>query len=309
MVIQAASYYALLKETWRGWNQHNALRLGASLAYYTIFSIAPLFLITLAIAGYWFGEEAARRELFAQLNGLVGQESGRAIEALVANANQPKAGRWAAAVAIVTLFIGATGVFVQLKDALNTIWEVRQKPGSGIRQFIIARLLSFALILAIGFLLLVSLIISAGLAAIGKFLSALLPADVTIWLVINFLFTFGLITCLFALILKYLPDVQIGWKDVWLGAVFAAILFNLGKLALGIYLTHSAITSAYGAAGSLVVILVWVYYSSQTVFLGAEFTRATTQKRGRKLATVRGAEFITVKTESKGELNAPGTAG
>lgn len=289
------SSYGLLKATVQGWNEHHALRLGAALAFYTIFAIAPLFVIVLAIAGFWFGEEAARHQLFDQLNGLVGPQGGEAIQAVVASANKPKAGTWATVVAVFTLFIGATGVFVQLQDALNTIWQVRRQPGRGLWFFIKDRLLSFAMVLAVGFLLLVSLVVSAGLAALGKFMSGLLPAQELVWQILNFLISLGLIGLLFALIFKVLPDVKIAWREVWMGALLAAILFNVGKFALGLYLGRSSVASAYGAAGSLVIILLWVYYSSQTLFLGAEFTRVYAKQFGRPFRPTPGAEFVTVK--------------
>lgn len=285
----------LLRATVKAWSDHRALRLGAALAFYTIFAIAPLFVIVLAIAGFWFGEEAARRQLFDQLYGLVGPQGGEAIQAVVASADRPKAGTWATLIAVVTLFIGATGVFVQLQDALNTIWQVRRQPGRGVRFFIKDRLLSFAMVLAIGFLLLVSLVVSAGLAAVGKFMSGLMPAEAIVWQGINFVISFGLIGLLFAMIFKVLPDVKIAWREVWLGAAFSALLFNLGKFGLGWYLGRSTVASAYGAAGSLVIILLWVYYSSQTLFLGAEFTRAYAKRFGRPFRPAPGAEFVTIK--------------
>jgi len=295
MTLNPKAVFALMKNTLRGWLDHGSLRLGAGLAYYTVFSIAPLFLIVLAIAGFWFGQDAAQRELFTQVEGLVGQEGGKAIQAMVTSADRSQAGVWATIVATLTLFVGATGVFVQLQDALNLIWEVRPRAGSGWRHFVITRLLSFAMILAIGFLLLVSLVVSAGLAAAGKFMNGLIPAHEVFWQIINFLVSFGMITLLFATIFKYLPDVKIAWRDVWFGALFAAFLFNVGKFGLGFYLGRSSVTSAYGAAGSLVVILLWVYYSSQTMFLGAEFTRARAKMRGQQLEPVRGAEFVAIK--------------
>lgn len=294
-----ATWYGLLKETLRSWNEHRALRLGAALAFYTVFSIAPLFLIVLAIAGMWFGEEAARRQLFDQIHGLLGQQGGEAVQAVVTSANKPKTGTWATIVAVLTLLIGATGVFVQLQDALNTIWQVRRQPGHGLRAFIKGRLLSFAMVLAIGFLLLVSLVVSASLAALGKFMSGLMPAQEAVWQLVNFVISLGLIGLLFAMIFKVLPDVKIGWREVWIGAVLSAVLFNLGKFALGMYLGRSSVASAYGAAGSLVIILLWVYYASQTLFLGAEFTRAYAKRFGRSFKPAPGAEFVTVK-EVKG---------
>lgn len=289
------SFFGLLRETLRAWNEHRALRLGAALAFYTVFAIAPLFLIVLAIAGFWFGEEAARRHLFEQLNGLVGQQGGEAIQAVVASADRPRAGTWASIMAVFTLFVGATSVFVQLQDALNTIWQVRRQPGRGLWFFIKDRLLSFAIVLAIGFLLLVSLVVSAGLAALGKFMSGLVPAHEVVWQILNFLISLGLIGLLFATIFKVLPDVKIAWREVWMGALLSAVLFNFGKFALGLYLGRSSVTSAYGAAGSLVIIVLWVYYSSQTLFLGAEFARAYAKRFGRPFQPSPGAEFVTVK--------------
>lgn len=302
------SFFSLLKETVRSWNEHRALRLGAALAFYTVFAIAPLFLIVLAIAGFWFGEEAAQRQLFDQLYGLVGRQGGEAIQAVVASANRPKAGTWATLIAVVTLFVGATGVFVQLQDALNTIWQVRRQPGRGLRFFIKDRLLSFAMVLAIGFLLLVSLVVSAGLAALGKFMSGLIPAQEIVWQILNLLVSLGLIGLLFALIFKVLPDVRIAWREVWIGALLSAGFFNLGKFFLGLYLGRSSVTSAYGAAGSLIIILLWVYYASQTLFLGAEFTRAYAKRFGRPFIPAPGAEFVTIKQIKGHKTPAPRSA-
>src|SRR5262245_51881826 len=207
--LKDKSVFGLLKETGSAWVEHKAPRLGAALAFYTVFALAPMFVIILAVAGLWFGEEAARRHLFDQLYGLVGTEGGEAIQAVIAAANKPKTGVWATLVATVTLFIGATGVFVQLQDALNTVWNVRREPGHGVRGFIRDRVLSFAMILGIGFLLLVSLVINAMLAALGKFMSGLIPAQEIVWQIINFLISLGVITLLFAMIFKVLPDVRI----------------------------------------------------------------------------------------------------
>jgi membrane protein len=248
----------------------------------------------LAVASFWFGEEAARRELFNQLYGLAGKEGGEAIQAIVVAADKPKAGLLATVAAVVTLVIGATGVFVQLQDALNTVWNVKRKPGRGLRHFIQDRLLSFAMIVGIGFLLLVSLVLSAALAAVGKWMNGLLPAQEVIWEGINFAVSLGVITLLFAMIFKVLPDVQIRWRDVWSGALLTALLFNLGKLVLGFYLGRSSVASAYGAAGSVVIVLLWVYYSAQIVFFGAEFTRVYASKRGSHLNPAPGAQFVTV---------------
>ena len=289
------STQALLKQTVSEWIDLGVSRMGAALAFYTLFAIAPLFVIVLALAGFWFGEEAARRELFSQVSGLVGSEGGEAIQALVSAARKPTTGAWATVIAVVTLFVGATGVFVQLQDALNSIWGVRRKPGRGLRNFIKDRLLSFALIVGIGFLLLVSLILSAGLSALGNFMTGLLPTQATLWQWINFGVSFGVITLLFAIIFKVLPDVKIAWRDVWIGALLTALLFNLGKYLLGLYLGRSSVTSAYGAAGSLVIVLLWVYYSAQILFFGAKFTQIYSNRYGSHLEPASGAEAVTVK--------------
>ncbi|HEY1172184.1 MAG TPA: YhjD/YihY/BrkB family envelope integrity protein [Verrucomicrobiae bacterium] len=267
-----------MKEAAKSWSGHDASRLGAALAFYTIFAIAPLFIIVLAIAGMWFGEEAARKQLFDQLNALVGEKGGEAIQAVVAAADKPAAGVLASVAAVGTLFVGATGVFVELQSALNTVWNVKRETGRGVVHFIKDRLMSFAMILAIGFLLLVSLVVSAGLSALGSLMSGYLPAEEIIWKTINFLISLGVITVLFAMIFKVLPDIKISWRNVWGGALLTAFLFNLGKSLLSIYLGRGSFSSAYGAAGSLVIILVWVYYSAQILFFGAEFTRLADQE-------------------------------
>jgi len=269
--------------------------MGAALAFYTLFAIAPLFVIVLAMAGFWFGEQAARRELFSQVSGLIGSEGAEAIQALISAAHKAKTGAWANVMAVVTLFVGATGVFVQLQDALNSVWSVRRVPGRGLRSFIKDRLLSFVFVVGIGFLLLVSLILNAGLSALDKFMVVLVPMHETIWQGLNFVFSFGVITLLFAMIFKVLPDVKIAWRDVWIGAIITALLFNVGKHLFGLYLGRSSVTSAYGAAGSLVIVLLWVYYSAQILFFGAKFTQIYSNRYGSRLEPVPGAEEVTLK--------------
>jgi len=287
--------YELLRDSIRGSIDGDIVSRGAALAFYTFFAIAPLFVIVLAIAGLAFGREAAHRELFSQVSGLIGSEGGEAIQAVVSAANKPKTGVWATAIAVTTLFVGATGVFVQLQDSLNSVWGVRRVSGRGLRKFIKDRLFSFALILGVGFLLLISLVLSAGLAALGKFMAGLLPAQEIIWQGLNFAISFGVITLLFAMIFKVLPDVKIAWRDVWIGAVITALLFNLGKLLLGLYLGRSSVASAYGAAGSLVIVLLWVYYSAQILFFGAKFTQIYSDRYGSHLKPMPGAEAVTLK--------------
>jgi membrane protein len=263
------------------------------LAFYSLFAIAPLFVIVLAIAGLWFGEVAARRELFSQISGLIGNDGAQAIQAFVSAAHKQKTGAWAAIIAVATLFVGATSVFVHLQDALNSVWGVRRVPGRGLRNLIKDRLLSFALIVGIGFLLLGSLVLTAGLSALGTFRVGLLPGQEAIWQGINFAVSFGVLTLLFALIFKVLPDVKLAWRDVWMGAIITALLFNLGKLLFGLYLGRSGVTSAYGAAGSLVIVLLWVYYSAQILFFGAKFTQIYSNRYGSHLEPVPRAEAVT----------------
>ncbi|MGO8696477.1 MAG: YihY/virulence factor BrkB family protein [Limisphaerales bacterium] len=273
---------ALFKEAFRAWMDSKASRLGASLAYYTIFAIAPLFLIAISMAAFFFGQAAATRDLYHQINSLVGHDGGDVIQSLVAAAaHRPRAGLWATFGALITLGTGATAVFVELQDALNTIWCVESKGGGGVWCFIKNRLLSFAMVLGIGFLLLVSLLLNAALTALGSFASGILPEKRLVLDALNFVLSLGVITLLFALIYKLLPDVNIAWGDVWVGAFVTALLFNLGKFLIGYYLGRGSLVSIYGAAGSFIVLLLWVYYSAQILFFGAEFTRVHSQRRSR----------------------------
>jgi membrane protein len=300
-----SSIFQLVKQTAREWLNQGVSRLAAALAFYSLFAIAPLFVIVLAIAGFWFGEQAARHELFSQVSGLVGSKGGEAIQALVSAANKPKAGAWATGFAVVMLFVGATGVFVELQDALNRVWGVRRLPGRGLRHFIKDRLLSFALVLGIGFLLLVSLILNAALSSLDTFMVGWLPAQATIWQGINFVISFGVITLLFAMVFKVLPDVKIAWRDVWIGAIITALLFNLGKLLVGLYLGRSSVASAYGAAGSLVIVLLWVYYSAQILFFGAKFTQIYSNRYGSHLEIAPNVEAVSLEKASSVQRREP----
>jgi membrane protein len=278
--VKSAGHF--LAEVFRAWSGRKTPRLGAALAYYTIFAIAPLFLIALSMAGFFFGEEAARKELFGQIYGLVGQDGGEAIQSLVAAANRPNAGLWATIGALVTLGAGATAVFIELQDALNTIWGAQRKAGGGLRYFIKDRLLSFAMVLGVGFLLLVSLMLNAAVAGLGRFTGGVLTEHHLLWAIVEFLVSSVVITLLFAMIFKFLPDVSISWSDVWMGSFVTAMLFNLGKLLIGYYLGRSSMVSIYGAAGSFIILLLWVYYSAQILFFGAEFTRLDAAHRAKQ---------------------------
>lgn len=282
--------FRLLKETITEWQDDKVPLLAAALAYYTVFSIAPLLIIAIAIAGAFFGEEAARGEIIDQIQGLIGQQGAEAIQSMLQNTQQPNANSGLATLfGIITLLIGATGVFGQLQEALNIIWDVKPKPGVGLRVFLLSRLLSFAMVLVIGFLLLVSLLLSAILAAISHFFGDLIPGFQFIGQLLNFTLSFGVITLLFAAIYKVLPDVKVPWQNLWLGAIVTALLFNAGKSLIGLYLGNSAVSSTYGAAGSLVVILIWIFYSAQIMLLGAEFTQVYSRYHGTPIRPTRYA--------------------
>lgn len=294
--------FDVLKQTGREWAGDKSPRLGAALAFYTVFSIAPLIVIVIAIAGLWFGREAAQGQIIAQLSGLVGDQGAKAIAGLLEAADKPRQGIIASVIAAITLLFGATGVFVQLQDALNTIWEVKPKPGLGIMGFVRKRLLSLTMVFGIGFLLLVSLVVSAGLAAAGKWFESVLPGGEELWHILNFFISFAVVAVMFTLMFKYLPDVKVAWRDVWLGGVLTALLFTVGKFALGMYLGRSSVSSAYGAAGSLIVLLLWVYYSAQILFFGAEFTQVYANRFGKKLEPADNAMW------APGQKTVPGGA-
>ncbi|KAM3090472.1 YihY/virulence factor BrkB family protein [Phormidesmis sp. 146-35] len=271
----------ILKDTVAEWSEDNVPLLAAALAYYTVFSLAPLLLIAIAIAGAVFGEEAAKGELIGQIQGLVGSEGAEAIQTMIANANKPGSGGTIATITgVVFLLFGASGVFGQLQAALNTIWEVKPKPGQGIGSFLQSRFLSFAMVLVIGFLLLVSLVLSAILAGISNLFGNFVPNLVIVGQLLNFVISFGVITMLIAAIYKFLPDVRVPWRNLWVGAGVTALLFNIGKFLLGLYLGSSSVGSTYGAAGSFVVVLIWVFYSAQILLFGAEFTQVYSKYRG-----------------------------
>jgi membrane protein len=296
----------LVKETFSDWSEDNATRLAAALAYYTAFAIAPLLVIAIAIAGYFFGDEAARDQVGQQVSGVLGSTAGEAVNDMVqrAGANQGS-GIAATVIGIATLLFGASGVFGELQNALNTIWEVAPKPNQGIWATIRQRFFSFAMVLGVGFLLLVSLVISTALGAIGQFFGGDEPT--LIWKVISFLISFGVTTALFALIFKYLPDAKIQWGDVWIGAAATALLFTIGKAALGWYLGRESTTSAYGAAGSFVALLLWVYYTAQILFLGAEFTQVYARRYGSKIEPAENAVPLTEEARAQQGMPHTGT--
>jgi membrane protein len=290
--------WQLIKETAESWVDHHAPRLAAALAYYTLLSIAPLVVIAIAIAGFVFGESAARGQISTQLGVIVGAQAAKGIEAVIANARSPASGMASTAIGVLVLLFGASAVFGELQSTLDAIWDVEPKPGRGVWGTVKDRFVSFTMVLGVAFLLLVSLVISAALSAAGYFFQSALPGGEAIWQVINFCISLGAITVLFALIFKVIPDVDIRWGDVWIGAVVTALLFSVGKFALGLYLGKSGVTSSYGAAGSLVALAIWVYYAAQILFLGAEFTRVQARRRGTPIRPSANARAVRMQPAS-----------
>jgi len=291
------SVLEVLTDSFREFGEDKVSRLGAALAYYGIFSIAPLLLIAIGIASLIFGQQAARGEILEQIEGMVGLSAGRAVQDILQASNRAGGGVRATVVGLAVLLFGASGVFIQLQDALNTIWHVTPKPGRGWWTIIRERLLSFSMVVMIGFLFLVSLISSAILTAAQKFLPpTAFPGGTLLWQAINGLSSLGLITLLLALLFKVLPDVKLGWRDVWIGAATTAVFFTVGKFLIGLYLVHSGAASAFGAAGSLVILLVWVYYSSQIVLFGAEVTRQMLLRSGSQVTPRDNAILLTAES-------------
>ena len=273
--------FPLLKDAASDWIDDGAMRLSSSLAYYAIFSLAPLLVILISIAGFVFGEEAARGQLSQQIAVLAGKGAGDAIQAAVkSSASQQSSGLLATILSTGLLLFGASTVFAELKDALNSIWGVIVKPGRPFFTLIRDRFFSFSIVLAIGFLLLVSLVISVLLAVLGNYMSGRFELPSAVWRVWDFIISFVVVSSLFGLIFKLLPNVRLRWRDVWLGAVSTSLLFTLGKFIIGYYLATSSIASSFGAAGSVVIVLAWIYYSACILFFGAEITKIYARKFG-----------------------------
>jgi membrane protein len=273
--------WQILKQSFQKFNEDKVLRLAAALAYYAMFSIGPLLVIAVGVAGLVFGNEAVRGQVHNQLESMVGANSAKMIDSMMQS--QTHGGSIVATiVGIVALLFGASGVFGQLQDALNTIWEVKPKPGKGIWAFIRSRFLSLTMVLGIGFLLLISMVLTTALSALSGSLGSMLSIPDAVAHALNFIVSFVVITLLFAMIFKYLPDVKIPFRKVWLGAIVTSLLFTGGKYLLALYLGRASTTSSFGAAGSVIVILMWVYYASLILFFGAEFTRAYVKQTGTK---------------------------
>lgn len=263
----------VLVESLRSWLKHRGDSKGAALAFYTLFSMTPILMLAIVVAGYFFGAEAAQGEIVAQVQGLAGPNGAQAIQALLAAARDPASGMVATLVASVLLLVGATSVFAELKDSLDELWGIEKSRQSAFSVILRTRLLSFGMVLVLSFLLLVSLIVSAALAVLEHRAGGVLGSSAAVLATGASLISFGVIACMFAVIYKTLPDAPLSWRDVWIGAAFTAGLFSLGKYVIGLYLGNSGVASSFGVAGSLIALLLWVYYSAQIFFLGAEFTR------------------------------------
>ena len=276
----------LAASTYSRWSLHHAPRLGAALAYYSLLSMAPLSILIVVICGFVFGRADAERDLVRQTAALVGPGGAATLKTLIDNAKRPEAGIFAATVALVTLLFGASGVFVELRDSLNTIWEVPEQSSHGFRGLIWQRLAAFGMVLALGLLLMLSLGLSATLAFIEKFATGLVPLPAAITgEVLNLLVSLLALSVLFALVFKFVPETPVAWGDVMIGGVATAALFMVGRSLLALYLSTSAVGSPYGAAGSLVALVVWVYYSAQIFFFGAVFTRVYAERLGSRIGT------------------------
>ena len=291
--------WRMLKTAFQQWNEDKAARLAAALAYYTLFSLAPLLILVIAIAGLFFDSAAVRQQIMGQVESLIGGTSADFVSTILDNANRPgdNSGTIASLISVGLLLIGATGVLTQLQLSLNTIWSVEARPDIGFLNLLRKRLLSLGMIIVIGFLLLVSLVISSMISGFSDYLNTLAPSLDTIVQVSNFAVSFGITTLLFAMIFKYLPDVVISWGDVWFGAAATAVLFSLGKFLIGLYLGNSSFASSYGAAGSVIILLVWVFFSAQILFYGAELTQVYSRRFGSQIQPNRFAmrqEKVTV---------------
>jgi len=274
-------HWDLLKAAVKGWMDDYAPSMGAALSYYTLFSLAPLLIIVIAVAGLLFGQDAAQAEIITQLRALIGNEGATAVEGMLHSVRKPAEGVFGTLLGIGTLLIGATAVFAELQNALDRIWRVPAKDkATGLWGFLRTRILSFGLVLGLGFMLAVSLVASAALAALGRWWGGWLEGWTFVLELLNFAVSFGIFTLLFAMIYKIMPRATISWHDVWTGAVVTALLFTVGKLLIGVYLGNSRLASSYGAAGSVVVLVAWVYYSAQIFLLGAEFSRAYAKRYG-----------------------------
>ncbi len=309
-MISSRMLWSLLKQTVAEWQRDKASRLAAALAYYTIFALAPVLIIAIAVASFLFEQSTVQTRIIEQMQGLLGENAAGLIQEMLTSNAQREGGLWASVISVGLLIAGASGLFVQLQDALNTVWNVTPKKDAGIRKLVRDRILSFGMVLVIGFLLLVSLMLSAVLSALSGSVASSAIGDILTgwdvgWQLLNAAVSFGVITLLFGLIYKVLPDAKVAWGDVWIGAALTSLLFTIGKTLIGLYLGNSSAASAYGAAGSLVVLLLWIYYSAQILLFGAEFTQVYANRLGDRIQPDEDATYAADATPAeKGEVAA-----
>lgn len=272
----------ILVATFKGFSEDNGLKLSASLAYYTLFSIGPLLLLLLSLVSIFYGQEATEGKIFYQLNGLLGADAAKQVQEIIKNISLSGQTNFTLVIGIITLIIGATSIFIEIQDSLNMVWKLKAKPKKGWLQFLKNRLLSSSLIISLGFLMLISLVVNGVIEAMVGWLGNYFAGDfsATLLIVLNLIVTFIVVTLLFGILFKFLPDAKIKWKHVRTGALFTAILFMIGRYLIGLYITYSATATTYGAAGSVIIILVWIYYSAVILYLGAEFTQVATDAMG-----------------------------
>jgi membrane protein len=282
--MRLKNLWPVFRRTLSDWNDHEAPRLGAALSFYTILSVAPLLILVIAVVALGIGRSAAQDQILDQVQGMMGRDGASAVRTVIEHSEKPASGSLTYIIGAITILFGASGVYEELRSALNKIWNVKPASAGGIVSLIKRRFFSFGMVLAIGFLLLVSLVVNAAIAASGRFVGGILPIAAIVLRGINFIVSFVVVAVLFALIFKYVPETKIAWRDVRPGAIATAALFTLGKFLIGVYLSKAAVGSAYGPAGSLIVVIVWVYYSSMIFFFGAEFTHvlARTQQERTK---------------------------
>ena len=295
--------WALIKETLHEFSEDNVMHYGASLSYYTLFALPPMIIIVITAAGTFFGKDAVSGQLYAQLAGLLGEEGALEVQEIVAAAMKLKPNFFAKAVGIAAILVSSTGMFLALQDALNTIWGVKAMPKSNILKLLRDRVMSFAMVISIAFLLLVSLVVHAAVVAATQLMSNYFHfISLVVMHIFNVVIPIAIITLLFALLFKYLPDAKVRWKDVWIGAFVSSLLFSLGKYVIGLYLGNSNVGSAYGAAGTVVILLTWVFYSSVLLFVGAEFTKVYASRYGKRIEPADYAVRIEKKILTKDEF-------
>lgn len=292
-MMSARDMWGLTKNIVHSWGEDNVPRLGAALSYYTVLSIPPLLIVLLGIAGLVVDRTAVQARVVQTIGNLAGREGAGAIQQILGNVHRDGRAFGASIVGLVLLLLSASGVFSQIKGALNTVWEVQPKPGGGIRRILAQNAVPVLILLGSGFLLVVSFVVSAALNAFGDYLGRMLPGGAGLWHAVNALFSLAVIALLFALMFEYIPDARPRWRDAWVGGIVTSVLFFVGEDVIGIYLGRSNVGSAFGAAGSLVILLVWVYYSSLIFLFGAEFTKAWAEWHGRRLRPERNARFLT----------------